>query len=271
MGRIIADAFNLKHTLESGQIFRFNEINGWYYINARDKYFKIKQMKNEIEFQGVNQEFIIYFFSLDENYTKILEEINKDPFIHKAIEQYHGLRLIRQDPWECLVAFICSSASNIPRIKSKLNSLSRLFGKKQWLGECSSFTFPLPGEIDDYAKIKEAKTGFRAKYIFETNKAIDYVRLNSLRETSYQSAKDELKTFTGIGDKVADCILLFSLGFYQAFPVDTWIKKTIQQHYFNNKSVPNKTIREFGMDYFGRYAGYAQQYLFVFSRMKSNA
>lgn len=269
MGKIKIDDFNLQCTLESGQIFRFNKINGWYYVNTRDKFFKVKQVKNEIEYHGVDQKFIVYFFSLDEEYTKILEEINNDHFINKAITEYRGLRLIKQDPWECLVSFICSSASNIPRIRSKLNSLSRFFGKNQLLDDCTSFSFPLPGTINDYAKIKEAKTGFRAKYIFETNNAIDYERLNSLRSVSYQSAKDELKKFSGVGDKIADCILLFSLGFHQAFPVDTWIKKIMQLRYFNNKSVPNHTIREFGMNYFGRYAGYAQQYLFVFSRMQS--
>ncbi|NOG82270.1 MAG: hypothetical protein HND49_00370 [Planctomycetes bacterium] len=267
---IKVDDFDLQCTLESGQIFRFREINGWYYVSARDKLFKIRQLKNKIEFHGVDQKFIVYYFSLDEEHTKILEEINKDPFINKAIMEHRGLRLIRQDPWECLVAFICSSASNIPRITSKLNSLSQFFGKKQRLDDYTNFAFPLPGKINDYEKIKEAKTGFRAKYIFETNNTIDYERLNSLKTLPYQSAKDELKKFNGVGDKVADCTLLFSLGFYQAFPVDTWIKKIIQQRYFNNKTVPNKTINNFGMDYFGRYAGYAQQFLFVFSRMNGN-
>ncbi len=269
MSRIKIDDFNLKCTLESGQIFRFREMNGWYYVNARDEFFKIKQLRNEIEFHGVDKEFILYFFSLDEDHTKILEEINRDTFINSAITMYRGLRLIRQDPWECLISFICSSASNIPRIKSKLNALSRSFGTKQQLDDCTSFSFPLPGKINDYKKIKEAKTGFRARYIFETNNAVDYELLSSLRSASYQSAKNELKKFNGVGDKVADCILLFSLGFYQAFPVDTWIKKIIQLCYFNNKTVPDKTIREFGIDYFGTYAGYAQQYLFVFSRMSS--
>jgi len=261
--------FNLEYTLESGQIFRVNNINGWYYVNTQDKFFKIKQTRNELEFYGVSKDFIINFFSLDEKHTKILEEINRDPFINRVITQYSGLRLIKQEPWECLISFICSSASNIPRIKSKLNALSEHFGKKLVLDEIPSFAFPLPGRINDYEKIKDAKTGFRARYIFETNNVIDCECLYSLRNKSYESAKDQLKKFNGVGDKVADCILLFSLGFYQAFPVDTWIKKIMQLHYFNNRTISNSEIREFGMSYFGRYAGYAQQYLFVFSRMNA--
>ncbi|KKL88775.1 hypothetical protein LCGC14_1921340, partial [marine sediment metagenome] len=130
MGKIKVHNFNLEHTLESGQIFRINKDNGWYYVNAQNKFFRIKQGSNEVEFNGVDEEFIIYFFSLNENLPKILKEINRDKYIGKAITRYRGLRLIKQEPWECLISFICSSASNIPRIKSKLNTLSKSFGKQ---------------------------------------------------------------------------------------------------------------------------------------------
>ena len=268
MAKIKVRDFNLEHTLESGQIFRISKDNGWYYVNAQNKFFRIKQAGNEVEFYGADEEFIIYFFSLNENLPKILKEINKDKYIGKAIIKYKGLRLIKQEPWECLISFICSSASNIPRIKSKLNALSRSFGKKLLLNSHQSYTFPLPGKINDYKKIIDAKTGFRARYILEANNNIDIRHLNSLRNKPYKHAKDELKKVKGVGDKVADCILLFSLGFNQAFPVDTWIKKVIQSLYFNNNVVSNDRIREFGMDYFGRYAGYAQQYLYLLARSK---
>lgn len=267
MAKIKVNNFNLEHTLESGQIFRISKDNGWYYVNANNKFFKIRQANNEVEFYGVDEEFIIYFFSLDENLTKIIKEINRDKYIERAITRFRGLRLIKQDPWECLISFICSSASNIPRIRSKLNALSKSFGEKLSLENHQSYTFPLPGKINDFNKIRDAKTGFRARYIFEANN-IDITHLNSLRNKSYKYAKDELKKANGVGDKVADCILLFSLGFTQAFPVDTWIKKMIQLLYFNNNNVPNDRIREFGMDYFDTYAGYAQQYLYLLARSK---
>ena len=258
--------FNLEHTLECGQIFRINRENNWYYINARDKFFKITQVKNELEFHGVDKEFITHFFSLNENLPKILKEINRDKYIKKSIEKYRGLRIIKQDPWECLISFICSSASNIPRIKSKLKALSESFGKKISLDGVSDYTFPTPGNINSYKEILNAKTGFRARYIFEANNSVNIKNLNSLRTLPYKSAKNELKKINGVGDKVADCVLLFSLGFNQAFPVDTWIKKTMQLLYFDNNTVSNEKIREFGLEYFGIYAGYAQQYLFMFSR-----
>ena len=266
MSKMKVKDFNLEHTLECGQIFRINRQNNWYYINARDKFFKICQVKNEIEFHGVDEEFIIHFFSLDENLSKILKEINKDEYIKKSIDKYRGLRILRQDPWECLISFICSTASNIPRIKSKLKALSESFGKKVSLDGVGNYAFPEPGNINNYNKIVNAKTGFRAKYIFEANNTVSIKKLNSLRVQSYESAKNELKKINGVGDKVADCVLLFSLGFHQALPVDTWIKKTIQLLYFDNATVSNEKIRAFGLDYFGTYAGYAQQYLFMFSR-----
>ena len=104
MGKIKVCDFNLEHTLESGQIFRISKDNGWYYVNAQNKFFRIKQAGNEVEFYGVDEEFIIYFFSLNENLPKILKEINKDKYIGKAIVKYRGLRLIKQEPWECLIS-----------------------------------------------------------------------------------------------------------------------------------------------------------------------
>jgi N-glycosylase/DNA lyase len=266
MGKMKVKDFNLEHTLECGQIFRINRVDGWYYINAQDKFFKISQVENEIEFHGVDKEFITHFFSLNENLSKILKGINKDKYIKKSIDKYRGLRIIKQDPWECLISFICSSASNIPRIKSKLKALSESFGKKVSLDGVYNYAFPTPGNINNYKKILNAKTGFRAKYIFEANNSVNSTNLNSLRTQSYKNAKNELKKINGVGDKVADCILLFSLGFNQAFPVDTWIKKTMQLLYFDNTTVSNEKVREFGLDYFGTYAGYAQQYLFMFAR-----
>ena len=266
MGKMKVHDFNLEYTLECGQIFRINRVDGWYYVNAQDQFFKISQVENEIEFHGVDKEFITHFFSLNENLSKILKGINKDKYIKKSIDKYRGLRIIKQDPWECLISFICSSASNIPRIKSKLKALSESFGKKVSLDGVHNYAFPTPGNINNYKKILNAKTGFRAKYIFEANNSVNSTNLNSLRTQSYKNAKNELKKINGVGDKVADCILLFSLGFNQAFPVDTWIKKTMQLLYFDNTTVSNEKVREFGLDYFGTYAGYAQQYLFMFAR-----
>jgi len=266
MAKIKVKDFNLEHTLECGQIFRINKQDNWYYVSARDKFFKICQINNRLEFHGADKEFIIHFFSLDDNLSKILKEISKDRYIKKSIDKYRGLRILNQDPWESLISFICSTASNIPRIKSKLNALSKAFGNEVSIDGIGDYTFPRPGNINNYKKIVNAKTGFRAKYILEANNSVNIDKLNLLKTLSYENAKSELKKINGVGDKVADCVMLFSLGFKQAFPVDTWIKKTIQLLYFDNTTVSNEKIRTFGLDYFGAHAGYAQQNLFMFSR-----
>lgn len=266
MDKLKVKDFNLEYTLECGQIFRIYKSDGWYYVNTKDKFFKIKQIGNQLNFHGVEKEFIIHFFSLNENLSKILNEINKDKYIDKAIKKYYGLRIIKQDPWECLISFICSSASNIPRIKSKLQAISRSFGKKFKMDGISYYGFPIPGKINDYKKIVDAKTGFRARYILDANNSINYKYLISLKTKPYNYAKNELMKINGVGNKVADCVLLFSLGFNQALPVDTWIKRTFQMLYFDNANISENRIRDFGLEYYGNYAGYAQQYLYMYSR-----
>lgn len=269
MPELTVNNFNLVHTLECGQIFRVRKIDDWYYINTRDRFLKVGQKGNRLEFYGVTEDFLIHFFSLDEPFEQILAEINKDKRINEAISRYRGLRLIRQDPWECLISFICSPASNIKKIKSTLDKLSEYFGKKLALDGVESCAFPEPGRINNYAKVKKSGAGFRTRYIIEANKdgaawTNSFVRV--LKTLPYEQAKNELKKILGVGDKVANCVLLFSLGFTEAFPVDVWIKKVMQELYFHNQIVPNRTIEDFALSYFGKYAGYAQEYLYHYRR-----
>ncbi len=325
MPELTVNNFDLVHTLECGQIFRVRKIDDWYYINTRDKFFKVRQKGYEsvivrgeapkqsyLEFHGVRKDFLIHFFSLDEPLEQILAEINKDKHINAAISRYYGLRLIRQDPWECLISFICSPASNIGKIKSTIEKLSEHFGIRLALDGVESYAFPEPGRINNYAKVKKSSAGFRTRYIIEANRnpcqfditeseiaspsarndkrvplsttkqpspviarsesdeAISSkqngMKIESLRDLPYEQAKEELKKISGVGDKVANCVLLFSLGFTEAFPVDVWIKKVIQELYFHNQIVPNRTIEDFARNYFGKYAGYAQQYLYHYRR-----
>lgn len=268
MAKLKVDNFNLKDTLECGQIFRINFHNGWYYVNAEDKLIKVQQNNSTLEYYGANKSFITKFLSLDLPLKTVLKEINKDDHMNKAIEKYGELRLIRQDPWECLISFIFSAASNIPRIKSCMDGVARQFGEKIVVDDFESYTFPKCGGINSEKKLTEAKPGFRGKYVLEASSTITDKHLDSLRKLSYEEAKKVLKEIKGVADKVADCVLLFSLDFNEAFPVDTWIKKIMQELYFDNKEVSNNEIRKFAAEYFGKYAGYAQQYLFMYARDK---
>ncbi|MCQ4575142.1 MAG: hypothetical protein NOU37_07855 [Candidatus Brocadiales bacterium] len=266
--RIKTKNFNLQHTLECGQFFRVMKAGDWYYINSGKKFFKARQKGAVLAYKGVDAGYIRSFFSLDESLDEILGSITRDRHIKEAVRLYHGLRIIRQDPWECLVSYICSSASNIPKIRSCIEGIARRFGEKTALDGIEGHTFPDPHVRLETKALKRLGLGFRARYVREASRALNDQYLDSLRELPYHDAKELLMQNPGVGDKVADCILLFSLGFTEAFPVDTWIKRVMQDIYFHGRPTSNKVIREFAQGYFGQYAGYAQEYLFLYSRRK---
>ena len=260
--------FSLKHTLECGQLFRYEKMSGFYYLVARNKIIKLKQAGDLLFFGGASEKFINHYFALDENYEKIIDVLKKDRYVTRAIEKYGGLRICRQDPWECLISYICSSASNIPKIQKNVCNLAKSFGRKIKLGDYVSNSFPTKNEIKSLCTIKSCGCGFRSRYIFETAKRVDEKWLKKLQKLPYEKAKSELVRLPGVGEKVADCVLLFSLGFGEAFPVDVWIKRVMEELYFNNKKTSEKKIREFAKKKFGEYAGYAQEFLYHYRRNK---
>lgn len=268
MNTLTVKDFNLKHTLESGQIFRFHQENGFYYVNAQHKLFKVKQEGNKVYYDGTSQRFITHFFNLDLDLKSIHKNIAVDAPMHKAVSKYSGLRLINQDPWECLISFLCSSNANIPKIKMNLDLLSRYFGEKIFLDHIRSHTFPSCGSMNNIDKIKSSKTGYRADFIYQANLIVSELFLEQLKTLPYEEAKAQLLKLNGIGPKVADCILLFSLGFTEAFPVDTWMTKAMKELYFpRQKQVSQQQILDFAQQKWGKSAGYAQQYLFHYWRM----
>ncbi|MEM4336493.1 MAG: DNA glycosylase [Candidatus Woesearchaeota archaeon] len=266
MQKIKINNFNLQHTLECGQLFRYTKQNDFYFLVIRDKILKIKQENSILYFKGASKKFIKNYFRLEEDYERIINELKKDVKLSLAIKEYEGLRICRQDPWECLVSYICSSASNIPKIKNNVENLAKNFGNEIKLEDFKTYSFPEPSDITDLCKIKKCGCGFRSKYIFKTAKTVTNEWLESLRNISYQEAKKELMKLPGVGDKVADCVLLFSLGFDEAFPIDVWIKRIMERLYFKGKKTSKKTIREFAVKRFGNNCGYAQEFLFYYGR-----
>jgi N-glycosylase/DNA lyase len=197
---------------------------------------------------------------------EVYRQIGKDSFIRRAIELYRGLRLIRQDSWECLISFLCSSAKNIPHIKCIVEQLCRHYGKAVSLGNYRGYGFPSMDQISESRDLGGIKAGFRTRYLLEAGRRAKSMDLNTLRKLEYHDAKRELMIFPGVGEKIADCVLLFSLDFTEAFPVDTWVRKAMHRGYHRDKRLTDRAIREFACHYFGRYAGYAQQYLYQFAR-----
>ncbi len=279
---------DLDVTLCCGQVFRWNKIGEWWYGVAGGKAVKLRQTNAELEFTNTDFKFLENYFGLDDDLEKIRASIGKDEHIRKALREFWGLRIIRQEPWECLISYICATYKNIPAIKHMLLNLSSRFGEKTLLDGMEFFTFPTPAKLAR-APVKDlldCGLGYRAKYVQSTSKRIleNAIELESLRKLSYAQAKKQISSFAGVGPKVADCVLLFSLGKTEAFPVDRWIERVILNHYI--EKLPSELARElqkregltntnyakinvFGREYFGEYAGYAQEYLYHFERMNT--
>jgi N-glycosylase/DNA lyase len=269
--RLRIPCFSLRHTLECGQFFRFTKVFDTYVIQSSDRIFSIRQSGKFLFYEGIEEPFVIQFFRLDEDLDSIYKEIDQDPVIHQAIEQYRGLRMIRQDPWECLISFLCSSAKAISHIRSMIEVLCKSSGKKISWENYVGYGFPEPHCMETPLQLEPVKAGFRTKYLVKASQCIDRSLLLSLRSLSYEEARKQLMSLPGVGKKVADCTLLYSLDYLEAFPMDTWIRKGLQKFYFRGKKTGEKTMEEFVSDHFGPYAGYAQLYLYHFWRHHDRA
>ena len=286
MLNIQACPFNLDVTLCCGQVFRWDKRDEWWYGVVGNKVLKVRQTDLALEFQNVDDAFIKRYFSLDHDLQRISSEIGKDKQIRAALREFSGLRIIRQEPWECLISFICATYKSVAAIKQMLKKLAIKFGEKTVFDGYDFYFFPTPENLE-LATLKELEScglGYRAKYVQETSKRIFTCKydLETLRNMPYEKAKKELCQFPGVGAKVADCILLFSLDKLDAFPVDVWVKRIILRYYSGNlpddfvkklakqKSFSNseyEKLNVFGRKYFGKYAGYAQEYLYHYERM----
>jgi N-glycosylase/DNA lyase len=258
--------FSLKDTLECGQFFRYTKVMGTYLVQSCNHLFSLWQKGDVLFYEGVEEDFLIHFFRLDENLDSIIKEIDRDPSVHQAIQKYRGLRLIRQDPWECLLSFLCSSAKSIPHIRCIIESLCRTSGKKISSGTYLGYGFPEPTCIQSEVQLESVRAGFRTSYLVRASQCIDRDRLLTLRDLSYWEARQQLMRFRGVGKKIADCTLLYSLDFLEAFPIDTWIKKGLERTYFSGRRTAEKKMEEFVSNHFGPYAGYAQLYLYHYWR-----
>ncbi|MCW3977016.1 MAG: hypothetical protein NWE77_03685 [Candidatus Bathyarchaeota archaeon] len=281
--------FNLDLTLQCGQVFRWKKIDDWWYGVVRQKAVKAKQNGSTLDFQTHPKEsdprFWQSYFRFDDNLPRIYSLIIKDEHIKAAVQKFNGLRLLRQEPWECLISYICATNKSIPAIKDMIQNISRRFGEKLQFDGLEFYTFPKPinlasASVED---LRECKLGFRAERVLEASRRIatGELDLQALRKLSYEKARVELMKLAGIGPKVADCILLFSLDKLEASPIDVWIKRIFMECYadyfepsfvkmiLGRKSLTPREydrIRLFGKRYFGEFVGYAQEYLFHFKR-----
>lgn len=267
--------FSLEQTLECGQCFRFYKIgNNEYVVIAQNTYIRVEQRGNILKLFCTQEEYERIwkiFFDLDRDYGKIKELLKeKDPFLKEAIMQKHGVHILKQEPFEMLLSFILSQNKQIPHIKKLIEGISSKYGN--YLGECegiSCYSFPTLKQLKAVTEeeFRQLKTGFRAPYLVDAIKQIDQgiILLDSLYGVSYLEAKQCLMGVRGVGEKIADCVLLYAYGRYEVFPTDVWVKRVVEHYYFDEPQKMDK-IQEFAKYYFGDYAGFAQQYLFYYAR-----
>jgi N-glycosylase/DNA lyase len=265
--------FNLDVTLSCGQVFRW-EKNGdlWTGVSA-GRMIGIRQSGREIEYSGCDEEYLEYLFHLDFDLESAIGSFSTDEHIGEAVERYRGLRVMRQDPWECLLSYLCAQNTGIPNIKRMLGNMAVMNGKKIASGGQEAYAFPWADDLSRCcdSDLKGCSTGYRSGYICRTSSVIaeDPGWSDRIRSLDYKGARKEIMKYPGVGRKVADCILLFGFQFYESFPVDVWIRRIMNDLYgTGNPAGPLSErdydrIADFGREHFGNYAGYAQEYLFA--------
>ena len=275
--------FNLKDIFECGQCFRWNEEeNGSYTGIWKENVVNIKKEGENFVFTGICknknlEEEIYHYFDLDRNYEQIKKELSKkDEYMKTSIAYGKGIRILNQDLWETIISFIISANNNIPRIKGIIERLSKTYGNKiEWNGKTEYYTFPTPMQLKDVT-VKEYRKlglGFRDIRLYETTKMIleGKVDLQELKNNpNTTEVREKLLTLSGVGPKVADCILLFSdLKRLEVFPIDVWVRRVMNDLYIRNEDetkVNKKQIEKIAKEKFGNLAGLAQQYLFYWRR-----
>ena len=266
---------NIDDTINSGQVFLWKKFESiWNGINGK----KILILNDNLD---VKSKDIHNFFRFDDDFQKIKKQLTKDGVMKKAIDNFPGMRILRQDPFQCYISFIISSNSNIPNIQTRLQKLCITFGKKRIKSGQEFFLFPEPEKLANasISDIVKCGLGYRSKFVKKAAIAVNDGTINfaSLKKQNYYDARDDLCQVFGIGKKVADCILLFSLDKLEAVPLDRWVLRILQKYYsdkfeIKTKSITEKTYDELHekiVEYFGEYSGYAQQFLFKNEREES--
>lgn len=285
-GLVVKDvkSFELEHIFDCGQCFRWHrQENGNYIGVAFGKVIEVEKRDNDVVVYNTDEEEFkniwADYFDLYRDYGEIKETLRKDPILKESVEFGYGIRLLKQDPFELIVSFIISANNRIPMIKRAIENISRNWGQVLEYKGKKYYSFPSIEQLSKAAEeeFERCSTGFRAKYIKDTVNKIYLNKIASkekydekydiawIKSQNDDACHKELQKFMGIGPKVADCIMLFSMQKYSAFPVDVWVKRAMQ-HFYLAPDVSLKKIRDFGVNKFGELSGFAQQYLFYYAR-----
>ena len=275
------DSFELADIFDCGQCFRWNKQNDGSYTGIfKNNVLNVQKQRDTVIFKGICngdiEETVRDYFDLDRDYEDIKKQLSKiDENVKTSVEYGKGIRILNQDLWETIISFIISANNNIPRIKGIIERLSKAYGKEiDWNGD-KYYTFPTEEELKDVSveDFRKLGTGFRDIRLYETTHMIldGKVNLEQLQNNPNTiEVREQLLSLSGVGPKVADCILLFStLKRFEVFPIDVWVRRVMNELYIKNpdeNKVNKKEIEKLAKEKFGNLAGIAQQYLFYWKR-----
>jgi N-glycosylase/DNA lyase len=289
----IPKPFDLALTLQGGQAFRWHKRGLWYQGVLRKRLIRLRESSRgleicdlsiDTEFSSQKQLFeedphfaeeLSSYFRLEDDLDLIYGEMSKDASLSRAIKSCWGLRLLRQDPWECLASFICSVDSNIPKIMNTIERLAQVYGEPILNPIENISTFPTALVLADAGEeaLRSLGLGFRAPFLWKTAQRVarGELELHRLFTISYEEAKAQLLTLPGVGDKVADCTLAFSLDKSEAFPIDRWVRRALEEEYLNGHRLSDRKLGDWARERFGFLGSYAQQYLFQWKRSQNKS
>lgn len=275
------DSFELADIFDCGQCFRWNKQDDGSYTGVfKNNVMNVQKSGDTVTFKGICdgniEEIVRDYFDLDRDYDEIKEQLSKiDENVKTSIEYGKGIRILNQDLWEMIISYIISANNNIPRIKGIIERLSQAYGKEiDWNGE-KYYTFPTAEELKDVTveDFRKLGTGFRDIRLYETTHMILDGKVNLVQlqnNPNTLEVREQLLSLSGVGPKVADCILLFStLKRFEVFPIDVWVRRVMNELYIKNpdeNKVNKKEIEKLAKEKFGNLAGIAQQYLFYWKR-----
>lgn len=272
--------YDLATTMSSGQVFAWERVGDDWCGAVAGRWVKLRQTAETIVVRTAEPQsqwsWIRDFLQSDVELGSVLATFPRDDLaLCAAVKACRGLRLLRQEPWECLASFILSSTKQIVQIRQIVRTLGERYGERVTVpaGEPPAFAFPTARRVANLTEgeLRECKMGFRAPYLLATARCIvrgDFSPAG-LRQLPVGEARARLMALPGVGEKIADCVLLFAYGFPTAFPVDVWVARALSQFYFKGRAQKPERLRRFAHQHFGPNAGYAQQYLFHHIRTQS--
>jgi len=276
--KINVENFDLELTMTCGQTFCWHRTEGdlygegvseFYTFRKREPLIVKQNQDNLVAKTDLPKEEVLKALGLDKDLEKVFSSFPEDERLDKAKEELWGLRIVQDEFFPCLISYLCSPQMRIPRIKEMHNEMAREFGEIRKVDGKELLRFPTREELSEATEdeLRDLGIGYRAKYIVET---LDILQEDfghsEIESMDYEDAREHMKNLYGVGDKVADCVLLFSKNFHEAYPLDTWALQAVEKHYPEHHSDDYDQASKNLRDHFGDYSGYAQEYIFHAAR-----